>query len=323
MTAMPGSLSSDSAIVYSIVIPVYNSADVLPTLLGSIPRRDDIEVIVVDDHSEPDESAAMERLLAHGGFKHPRYLRNDGPKGPGGARNVGVDAAVGEWLVFADSDDYFLTEGFEHALDRYRDSGCDHVMFRQTTSTESQGVSRTLLGEQLFDRGDVLVYGFSTPVVWSRFFRSSLVKDNGIRFPNDRFGQDNMFSARAMAASQTPVLDSEAIYAVTIRAGSQINSRKSLEQILAQADIHVAKADFLRARISDKTLLHRVLPTKGRHLRWAWHWHGWRGFGTVWFHYAGHGLPLTHGGLRHALRRIAEAVKPARRKQEFLPFRST
>jgi len=48
-------------IYYSFVIPHYNTPDLLQRLIDSIPQREDIEVIVVDDNSDDDKKARVSR----------------------------------------------------------------------------------------------------------------------------------------------------------------------------------------------------------------------------------------------------------------------
>lgn len=108
---------------YSFIIPHHNCPDLLLRCINSIPRRDDIEIIVVDDNSEIS--------------KKPKGLRKDIilininselSKGAGRARNYGIKKAKGKWLLFSDSDDYYAS-GFIDILDRYINTNLDMVCF--------------------------------------------------------------------------------------------------------------------------------------------------------------------------------------------------
>ena len=95
---------------YSVIVPHYNDPARLARLLCSVPvARDDIEVIVVDDCS-PDQPA-LDAVRAR--WPRARWLSTPENGGAGLARNVGLDAACGHWLVFSDSDDEFLPGAFE------------------------------------------------------------------------------------------------------------------------------------------------------------------------------------------------------------------
>jgi hypothetical protein len=90
--------------LFSIIIPAYNRAGLIEIALRSVlaQRRDDLEIIVVDDGST---DATLEVLGAYG--DRIRVLRQAN-KGPGAARNAGLAAATGEYAAFLDSDDVWL-----------------------------------------------------------------------------------------------------------------------------------------------------------------------------------------------------------------------
>jgi glycosyltransferase involved in cell wall biosynthesis len=87
----------------SVVIPTYNRADVLPTALASVwnqSRKPD-EVIVTDDASSDDIASVVKS------FPGTQLIRLKKNSGAGNARNVGVNAASGDYIAFLDSDDYW------------------------------------------------------------------------------------------------------------------------------------------------------------------------------------------------------------------------
>jgi glycosyltransferase involved in cell wall biosynthesis len=90
---------------FSVVIPVYNRADVLETALRSVLDQtfQDFEIVVADDGSKDDPAAVIARI----GDPRIRLLRQDNAGGAA-ARNLGIDAARGVFTAFLDSDDIFL-----------------------------------------------------------------------------------------------------------------------------------------------------------------------------------------------------------------------
>lgn len=112
---------------YSFIIPHKNTPDLLQKCLDSIPRRDDVQIIVVDDNSDEDKVD----FSSFPGLDDPTvevYLTKEG-KGAGYARNVGLKHAVGKWLVFADADDFF-TGKINLLLDNNTSSESDVVFFK-------------------------------------------------------------------------------------------------------------------------------------------------------------------------------------------------
>lgn len=90
---------------YTIIIPHKNIPDLLERCLHTIPTRDDLEVIIIDDNSDSDKV----NFGDFPGTDRPdtTIIFDKSGKGAGHARNLGVEKARGEKLIFADADDYF------------------------------------------------------------------------------------------------------------------------------------------------------------------------------------------------------------------------
>lgn len=94
---------------FSVVIPVYNRPEDIRACLKTFLHPDavGIEVIVVDDGSTDDTPETVEALAAISRGAGIRLIRQANA-GPGPARNRGVAAATGDWVIFHDSDDLWL-----------------------------------------------------------------------------------------------------------------------------------------------------------------------------------------------------------------------
>jgi glycosyltransferase involved in cell wall biosynthesis len=112
----------------SVIIPVYNQEDLVLRAINSIPIRDDIEIIVIDDGSTDNTWA---NLISYREtcslYMNLTLLYNKENKGVAYTVNRGYDTATGEYVVLLGSDDYFNTDEFIKAID-YLD-GTDLVYF--------------------------------------------------------------------------------------------------------------------------------------------------------------------------------------------------
>jgi len=93
--------------LFSVVIPVYNRADVVGDAIRSVLAQScqDFEIVVVDDGSRDDPRPVIEA------FNDPRIRFHAQANGGGGAaRNKGIDLAQGKFIAFLDSDDVYLPE---------------------------------------------------------------------------------------------------------------------------------------------------------------------------------------------------------------------
>lgn len=105
----------------SVIIPVYNQEDLIKRCIESIPIRDNIEIIVVDDFSTDKTREVVKQ------YKNVKLICNEENKGVGYTYNKGIDNAIGDYIVRIDSDDYFYTGQFNHILEEL--DGTDMIYY--------------------------------------------------------------------------------------------------------------------------------------------------------------------------------------------------
>ena len=185
---------------FSIIIPHKNTPDLLRKCLDSIPVRDDVQIIVVDDNSDADK-VDFERFPGLNEDRTEVYFTKEG-KGAGYARNVGLKHAVGSWIVFADADDYFydsLNEIFNNCLLLPEDA---ELVFFKADSINLKDGSQGYRADGLNERIDIAINThnyqpslfYSSP--WCKVFKSNLLKSNDIWFNEVPCGNDVVFMAK-------------------------------------------------------------------------------------------------------------------------------
>lgn len=114
----------------SIIVPIYNVAAYLRKCVESLLNQDysDYEIILVDDGST-DESGKIADSLA---CEQPNIIRtiHQVNQGLSGARNTGTDAALGEYIVFVDSDDYWELNVLGDLILQIEQSDLDVLRFK-------------------------------------------------------------------------------------------------------------------------------------------------------------------------------------------------
>lgn len=111
---------------FSIVIPIYNSTR-LKRALASIESQkclDEIEVVLVDDGSR---DKSYKELLQDTPLQY-RLIENTENKGPGIARQMGLEHCTGEWVTFLDHDDEFSRNCFEEVRDSIQKTRCNFML---------------------------------------------------------------------------------------------------------------------------------------------------------------------------------------------------
>jgi glycosyltransferase involved in cell wall biosynthesis len=199
----------------SIVVPCHNRFFDLVKLVESIPARDDIEVILVDDHSTED----LTRIeLSY--FSQHKFIRNDSClRYAGAARNLGIEHSSGEYLFFADSDDLIVADGFLKCLKRLTEEKPD-ILFSKTTSFVDKDGSlgtRHIRSNWLVDcvlagQDTAILARFGGPC--AKFVRREFVSRHKIRFETQRVSNDIVFAAQLMVNQPKVLVNNEIVYSV-------------------------------------------------------------------------------------------------------------
>lgn len=239
----------------SIIVPHYNTLNTLLRLIRSIPVRDDIEVLIVDDNSD----IPLEKLrYSLEEFPHVQLFQNDsGVKGAGASRNIALRKALGKWLLFADADDYF-TEGFYEKIFPYLESDYDIVYFPPTSMDEATGkeASRHIkymervnnyYNNPSFENRTVLRFGFGTP--WSKLIRRSIFEEHKLEFEEILVGNDIMCMTRCGYYSHNIKASNETIYCVT-RGSGTLTSKKDEKNFDMRTALLIREYCFLRDNLS-------------------------------------------------------------------------
>lgn len=221
---------------FSLVIPHHNSPELLRFLLKSIPVREDLQVIIVDDNSDPS-------IVDFDNF--PGSNRNDTVvvfskegKGAGYARNVGLQKVQGKWIIFSDADDYFDTENLNKALDTYVDSDADIVFFNANRVEETTGkVLSQHLSKRKFEKSpqkykDFLRYWSNVP--WAKFIKREIITNNDVFFSEVPSANDLYFSTVSGFYAKKVLVDFSVIYNYRVRLSGNITSHVSEQTVMSR-----------------------------------------------------------------------------------------
>lgn len=211
-------------ITFSIIIPHKNIPSLLSRCIDSIPDTDDIQVIIVDDNSDPnvvdfnnfpgkDRSNVITIFDKIGG-------------GAGHARNIALKHADGKWLVFADSDDFFAEGAFEHFRE-YQNNSSQIILFKQNSffSDTLEPSDRCLKHNK---NVDLALQNIITPKeailnepgpTAKMFLRDHITKNN-IEFEEVIASNDVMFVVKATCWAENVIATPYHVFCITQRRGS-------------------------------------------------------------------------------------------------------
>ena len=179
----------------SVVVPVYNTGQAIEGLIDSLRAQtlatDEWEAVFVDDGSTDDTADVVEGLIA--GDANMRLLR-EAPSGwPGRPRNVGMDAAAGQYVFFSDDDDTLGPEALERLTAFAIEHGSDVVVPRTVGRNRGVPAIAHTVVDALADPG--LIMSSLAP---QKLFRRAFLQEHGIRFVEGHFRlEDHLFVTTA------------------------------------------------------------------------------------------------------------------------------
>ena len=184
---------------YSIIIPHKNTPELLRRCIKSIPQRDDLEIIIVDDNSSKeivdfDNFPGLNR-------KNTTVIFNKEGKGAGNARNIAIPKTNGKYVIFADSDDFF-NDCFIDILNDYCNKEFDVVYFNANSvdSNTFEPSNRVDHLHEFFntykkdDKEGVLYFKYMFTEPWCKIVKRNIIIDNNILFGKTIVDEDVVFA---------------------------------------------------------------------------------------------------------------------------------
>lgn len=184
----------------SIIVPVYNMAadGKLEYCLNSLVNQTvaDYEIIAVDDCST-DESLAILKRYESRYSEMFHAIHSEVNKHQGGAKNIGMKLAKGEWIGFIDSDDWITPDMYERLIRKAEETGadlvgCDYCLTDEHSMKVGQVVPNNKSSQSgMLDhekKKSLILDGGSLVV---KIFRRSMILENELWFPENIFYEDN------------------------------------------------------------------------------------------------------------------------------------
>lgn len=187
----------------SIIVPVFNMAadGKLNYCLDSLINQTitDYEIIAVDDCST-DSSLEILRSYEAAYPEKIRVIASPVNKKQGGAKNLGLEAAQGDWIGFIDSDDWITPDMYEKLLKKAEETGadlvgCDYQLTEEHSMKPGRAVSNNKLsqtGVLNHEKKKSLILDGGSLVV--KIYRRHIIYDYPNRFPEGIFYEDNAIS---------------------------------------------------------------------------------------------------------------------------------
>lgn len=268
-------------VLVSVIVAVYNPGHAIDALLESLDAQtlpsESYEVILVDDDST---DGTRDRLREWAKNRpHATVLHNTPNSGwPGRPRNLGIDAAQGEFIFFADHDDRFHPDGLRRLVAHAHEVGADVVVGKEVGVGPGRLVPPELFRRDVPDArlGRHPILKLLTP---HKLFRTAMVREHGIRFPEGRVRlEDHAFVVACyFAANRIAIYSSGVCYywvgheghtSATFHAVDPAVYYESVARVLAVVEANTEPGE-LRDRLYSQWYRAKMLHMlSGERLRW-------------------------------------------------------
>lgn len=216
----------------SVIVPVYNCKEYLAKCIESILNQTypQIQLVLVDDGSSDGSGEICDTFAAKDRRIQVIHQKNQGVSA---ARNAGLDAAAGEYLLFVDSDDQIAADTIETSLNGFVDDTIDVVVFGVTKIRERESSQQPLPMEVGIYAKEEMLYGilkdyagFGAGYPWNKVWRTGVFGGPaGIpRFDRDLYYfEDLEWVTRMLLQTQKANLLPEHLYQYYVRSDSATN----------------------------------------------------------------------------------------------------
>lgn len=211
---------------YTIITPQYNSFALMDNYFESLQNQtiSNFEIVIVDDCSTDGSWQKLQEYVKHSPL-NITLLQANKNSGPGNARNIGIEAAKGEWITFVDNDDWVATDFLEKIDHVIASEKVNCVIYDYNTWLDGKiGVARSMYinkpGRKSVSECLVSVRNHTVGKVYKR----ELCKH--IRYPHLRRCEDVAYVAQAIAACGSAYYLNEPLYYYRQRPTSLSNNAK-------------------------------------------------------------------------------------------------
>lgn len=228
----------------SVIIPVYNRADVLERCVNSVLAQSytDFEIILVDDGSTDSSQQLCFKLALQDKRIRAAHIRHAGASA---ARNAGLVLSKGSYICFLDSDDYIAQEMLERLYSHIQNLNADLASCRfsieegmeqmfEPASGEVNELTPHEAFEKMLINDNLCGYGVSPGTKLVK--RSILTDPYPILFPEDvQFGEDTMWITEVLSRASRVAMDKSVMMRYTYNCSNSICRNASISTRLRHA----------------------------------------------------------------------------------------
>ena len=255
----------------SIIVPVYNVAPYVDDCIKSVMRqtyKGDLECIVVDDCGTDDSMSIVEKVIEdYNGPITFKVLHHTQNRGLSAARNTGMDAAVGDYLFFLDSDDVITDDCIEILAKPLEEETFDLISGSLQTINELGIIIPTKLrinipnGTTLKQPDILQTYqdGKWLVAAWNKLYLTDFIRKKKICFKEGIIHEDVFWSFQIACLARSLYIVNKTTYHYRRRNGSIMKATDSNTRAHAYSVSVMEMGKFVRERGFYNKAIHELI----------------------------------------------------------------
>ena len=261
-----------SEIKVSVIIPFYNGEEYLDETMTHIIGQTlkEIEIICVDDESV---DGTLDRLREYEKQDDRITVLTQKKANAGVARNLGMQKATGEFLLFLDSDDLFEAEMLEKMYQTCKEhqaqvcvcNADQYDMEQKIFIDKPQYLRKKFLPEQMpFSKetiGKYILY-FTTSVPWNKMVKRSFVEEKGIIFQDIARANDQFFSVMILLLADRITVVTDKLVHYRVRQKENLTTKFSETPLCAYEAMLAVKEKLDELHLLDEADVKCALENK-------------------------------------------------------------
>ncbi len=223
----------------SIIVPVYNAEEYIRRCVDSILNQEyqNLEILLIDDGSTDQSAAILDEYQAQDARVRAIHRANAGVSA---SRNCGLDLARGEYIQFADSDDWLTPDSTKLLVRMARNESCDMVIgdfYRVNGKRLSQ--KGDIEADHVMDRIEFASYMIENPadfyygVLWNKLFKNDIIAEHHIRMDTElNWCEDFLFNLEYIRYAERFFAIQVPIYYYVKRKGSLVDQSSTFSSTI-------------------------------------------------------------------------------------------
>ena len=198
----------------SFIVPIYNVEKYIETGVKSIINQnyDNIEIILVDDGSTDSSGSIIDKLKTEDDRIIVIHKKNGGVSS---ARNIGLEKARGEYVVFVDGDDFIDQDYTDYFLNMIKKKDYDIAMGLKNYDLKNKEQNEYNTGIEYLSNKIIedIYIGKMGVAVWNKMYKKSFLDDNKIRFNEDIwYGEGMLFNIQCLTNTNKVIVGNKLVY---------------------------------------------------------------------------------------------------------------